>query len=109
MPAAVDPFGRLGPVARKLLFHKDCNLTAYHNEKISATEGCCQKENRSKDAPDGITDKANGKWSRLHHGIYVGASYADATPKHWTKNNLAMEFLHASLDHLHGNMRKSRF
>ena len=62
IPFAINAFGYLGPVAWKLLYAKDHEITAYHNRDISDIKQACQDANWSKHDPSAILDKSASGW-----------------------------------------------
>ena len=106
---AIDTFGCLVPVARKLLYAKDHELTAYHDGDIPEIEKACQDANRSKHAPSAILDKAAQGWQRCHPGTTFGSTHTETTPKLWATKNMAMDCIRASMRHLNRHMHRDRF
>ena len=72
IPCAMDAFGCLGPVARKLLYVKDKDLMEYHNgHTVSDIKVTCQEANTSKHAPSTILDRSARNLQQYHLGAYT--------------------------------------
>ena len=89
LPFAIDPFGRIGPLARTFLFGTTpANKLSFPQSRPNASE--MHRRITSFPSPTGILPHADHIWSTTHPGRFYGHSYTAPTPSLSTLQQLGL-------------------
>ena len=108
----VDPFGSIGPAARRMLFGlQDDEEPPDYNPVLPASLSPAArlmiKRATGPDTIQGTLRHADQAWRALHGYRWYGATYAESTPSTYAKALLGTTITRALTDHLYRNARKS--
>ena len=94
VPFTVDPFGSLGPLARRLLLgnQKSPDIPDYREflRRCHLLPGAARMltHTTSTDYPTGALHKANQAWRASEGNRWFGTTYYDSTPATWAQSTL---------------------
>ena len=107
IPFAIDPFGRIGPLARTFLF----GTTPAHKLSFPASRPHAEEMHRrvtSFPSPVGILPHADRVWSTTQPRTFYGHSYTAPTPSLSTLQNLGLCICKSFASHIEYACQKFR-